>query len=356
MARKVKESLSDRRHRHTMKPTSDPYLEPEPPVLRWAILALLLSLLLHVALAWWLGWIRLPDYAIPYQQQKYKKPFQLKRVDMNPNTLQGTPNAGVSAVPVARDPNPSPQNSSDGRSIARALLTNPPQMAVPTTPDPVNAAITDNPATSPYSPSDKARIESEIARINVGALNLNGPDQAAGGTPIPTNTGGSGPTAGPGGVAGLPGPPTAGGDALPSFEQISAGFRSPNAGLNPKMPEPVMLRLPSDVVFDFDSSHIKPAAEPLLMQAVEWIRKYPVARIQVEGHTDTFGSDAYNQKLSEDRAREAVTWLKQQLTGNQYTFESRGFGKTRPLVNPQGTIDEQQRNRRVEIVIQAINP
>lgn len=337
-----------------MKPTS-PYIEPEPPVLRWAILALLLSIALHVALAFWFGWIRLPDYAIPYQQQKYKKPFQLKRVDMNPETLHGSPNSGVSVTPVARDPNPSPQNSSDGRAIARALLTNPPQMAVPTTPDPVNSAITTNPSTSPYSVSDKAKIESEIARINVGALNLNGPDQT-GGVPVPTTTGGSGQTAGPGGVAGLPGPPTAGGDALPSFDQISAGFRSPSAGLNPKLPEPVLLRLPSDVVYDFDSALIKPAAEPLLLQAVEWIKKYPVARIQVEGHTDTFGTDVYNQKLSEERAKEAVIWLKQHLSGSNYTFESRGYGKTRPLVNPQGSIDEQQRNRRVEIVIQAINP
>lgn len=339
-----------------MKHFTNPYVEQEPPVLRWAIIALVLSLLLHLAVAWWFGWIRLADYAIPYQEQKYKKPFQLKRVDMNPATLSGAQDKGVAVIPVARDPNPAPTQSSDGRAIARALLTNPPQMAVPTTPDPVSSAITANPATSPYSPSDKSKIESEIARINVGALNLNGPDQVAGGVPVPTTSGGSGDTAGTGGVAALPGPPTAGGDALPSFEQISAGFRSPSAGINPKMPEPVLLRLPSDVVYDFDSAKVKPAAEPLLLQAVEWIKKYPVARVQVEGHTDTFGTDAYNQKLSEDRAREAVNWLKQHLNGANYTFESRGYGKTRPLVNPQGTIDEQQRNRRVEIVIQAINP
>lgn len=340
-----------------MKRTAtNPYIEPEPPVLRWAILALLLSIVIHLLIAWWFGWIHLPDYAIPYQQQKYKKPFQLKRVEMSPEKTQGAQQQGVTVLPVARDPNPSPMNSSDGRSIARALLTNPPAMAVPTTPDPVSAAITANPSTSPYSASDRAKIDSEIARINVGALNLNGPDQTAGGPPIPTTSGGSGDKPGPGGIAGQAGPPSAGGDALPGFDQISAGFRSPNAGLNPKMPEPVLLRLPSDVVFDFDSAKLKPAAEPLLQQAVAWIQKYPIARLQVDGHTDTIGSDVYNQKLSEDRAKTVVAWLKQQMPTGQYTYEARGFGKTRPLVNPNGSIEEQQRNRRVEIVIQAINP
>ncbi len=109
-------------------------------------------------------------------------------------------------------------------------------------------------------------------------------------------------------------------------------------------------------MFDFDSSNIKPVAEPLLQQAVDWIKKYPVARIQVDGFTDTIGGDAYNQKLSEERARVVSEWIKQRLASGQYSYETKGYGKTRPLVNPQGSIDEQQRNRRVEITIQGINP
>lgn len=340
-----------------MKPTNNPYLEQEPPLLRWAFMALVLSLVVHLFVAWWFGWIRLADYAIPAQEARYKKPFQLKRVDMNQTPLEhGSQENGVGTIPIARSMNPSPVNSSDGRGIARALLVNPPQMAVPTTPDPVSSQITANPSTSPYSSSDHSKIEAEIARLNTGALNLAGPDQPSGGPPVPAPTSGTGNTPGEGGVAKLQGPDTAGGDALPSFDQVKAGFRSPTTGLNPKLPEPVLLRLPSDVVFDFDSANVKAVAQPLLQQAVDWISKYPVARIQVAGHTDTFGTDDYNQKLSEQRAKMVIEWLKQHLAAGQYTFEAHGYGRTRPLVNPRGSIIEQEPNRRVEIVIQAINP
>jgi outer membrane protein OmpA-like peptidoglycan-associated protein len=166
------------------------------------------------------------------------------------------------------------------------------------------------------------------------------------------------------GQGGAPGQPMTGSggkgtnsnaSAVPSFAELAPGFRPPTPGsLNGKLPEPVLLQLPSDILFDFDSSRLKPEADPLLQQALTMIQKYPRAKIDVIGHTDTIGDDTYNQQLSEARALSVVTQLKQKLTASAYTLRSRGFGKTRPLVNPNGSAVEQSRNRRVEVIIQAL--
>jgi outer membrane protein OmpA-like peptidoglycan-associated protein len=177
-----------------------------------------------------------------------------------------------------------------------------------------------------------------------GALNSFAPEALA--------QDGSGSPKGEGAMPGLGG----GAVKAPSFSEIAPRLKIPDANLNPKIPEAVILRLPSDVVFDFDSATIRAEAVPLLGQAADWIAKYAVARIQVSGHTDTFGTDLYNQKLSENRARAVEEWLRQKLGSNKYTFEAKGYGKTRPIVSPKGSIAEQQANRRVEIMVQAINP
>ncbi len=141
----------------------------------------------------------------------------------------------------------------------------------------------------------------------------------------------------------------------PSFDALSSTFQDPNASARLKLPQPVLLRFPSDILFEFDVSTLKPQGAQLLEQAVPLIQKFPVAQIMVEGHTDTFGADDYNQKLSEARAKSVEEWFRNRLQA-QYQIKSRGYGKTRPIVNPTGGIQEQSKNRRVEIIIQGLQP
>jgi OOP family OmpA-OmpF porin len=63
------------------------------------------------------------------------------------------------------------------------------------------------------------------------------------------------------------------------------------------------------VHFDFDKSNIKPQYEPILNDIADVMRRNPMLRLRVHGHTDSIGTEQYNQGLSERRARAAEQYL-----------------------------------------------
>ncbi len=101
------------------------------------------------------------------------------------------------------------------------------------------------------------------------------------------------------------------------------------------------------VLFDFDKSTLQPASDGPLQQVAALLAANPSLYIQVQGHTDNVGADAYNQSLSEARARAVMAWLTQHgVAANRMT--ARGYGKTMPVAD--NTTDEgRMKNRRVEI-------
>ena len=108
--------------------------------------------------------------------------------------------------------------------------------------------------------------------------------------------------------------------------------------------------MPTDLLFEYNSAELKDTARLSLMKLGYIIQKNPDAEISIEGHTDTFGGDAYNQTLSEARAQAVKNWLVESLRLEGARLGTRGWGKTKLLV-PSGDVEAQQRNRRVEIVI-----
>jgi len=101
------------------------------------------------------------------------------------------------------------------------------------------------------------------------------------------------------------------------------------------------------VLFDFNKSTLQPASDPVLQQILDLMKKNPTQKIEVQGHTDNVGGDAYNQTLSEARAKAIVTWLTQHgITADRLT--AKGFGKTRPIAD-NATDAGRAKNRRVEI-------
>jgi outer membrane protein OmpA-like peptidoglycan-associated protein len=118
----------------------------------------------------------------------------------------------------------------------------------------------------------------------------------------------------------------------------------------------IRIELAADVLFDFDKADIKPAAQEALKQAAGLIRDKAKGAVRIEGHTDSKGSDAYNQKLSERRAAAVKTWLAEREGLQGVQFVAQGFGAKRPKVpntKPDGSDDPEgrQKNRRVEIVL-----
>jgi outer membrane protein OmpA-like peptidoglycan-associated protein len=105
----------------------------------------------------------------------------------------------------------------------------------------------------------------------------------------------------------------------------------------------------SDVLFDTAKYSLRPLAREKLAKVAGIVSGHPGLRLAVEGHTDSVGSDEYNQQLSEDRGGAVRDYLTQQgMPGSSVT--SRGFGKTQPVAS-NDTAAGRQLNRRVEIVI-----
>jgi len=111
----------------------------------------------------------------------------------------------------------------------------------------------------------------------------------------------------------------------------------------------ILVNLPSSVTFDTDSTVIKPAFRDTLDTVAISLNKYPNSLIDVYGHTDATGTDAYNQTLSENRARVVSDYLVGKGV-NPARIRSTGFGKTQPVAS-NDTIEGRAANRRVEIKI-----
>jgi outer membrane protein OmpA-like peptidoglycan-associated protein len=83
------------------------------------------------------------------------------------------------------------------------------------------------------------------------------------------------------------------------------------------------------------------------------IQRNPDAAFKVEGHTDSFGTDEYNMNLSQRRAETVRNWLVQYMSIDPDRIQNQGYGKTHLIVPADRSVEEQQLNRRVEIVIRA---
>lgn len=99
------------------------------------------------------------------------------------------------------------------------------------------------------------------------------------------------------------------------------------------------------VLFDFDSDKVKSKYDPLIQNAVEVMNLNPGLTVEIQGHTDSYGTDAYNEKLSERRANSVKKELvKQGVDGDRLTTV--GFGESEP-VESNDTDEGRAYNRRV---------
>jgi outer membrane protein OmpA-like peptidoglycan-associated protein len=121
------------------------------------------------------------------------------------------------------------------------------------------------------------------------------------------------------------------------------------------------LTLPDSILFDFGSAELRPDSAPALTLIAEVLEFYADAEIIVIGHTDSVGSPASNQALSEQRARSVVDILISEhgISADRLAAEGRGADEpVAPNVNPDGSDnpDGRQLNRRVEIVVLTDEP
>lgn len=149
---------------------------------------------------------------------------------------------------------------------------------------------------------------------------------------------------------------------------ITTGAGSPDfrilAGVNyrrihtPPPPPPVAVEaiveekivITQKIHFEFDRAIIRPISYPILDDVADLLRRNPqIQRVRVEGHTDWIGSDAYNQRLSNNRARAVRDFLVQKgIDPNR--LEAVGYGESRPIAD-NSTVQGRARNRRTEFTV-----
>jgi outer membrane protein OmpA-like peptidoglycan-associated protein len=115
----------------------------------------------------------------------------------------------------------------------------------------------------------------------------------------------------------------------------------------PSPPPSPLPALPSDLLFGFDSATVRPAARSALVAMLPALRARPSTN--VVGHTDSVGTDVYNQSLSERRAHAVVAALVAEDASLAAQLHASGRGESEP-VDTNDTPEGRQRNRRVELI------
>jgi outer membrane protein OmpA-like peptidoglycan-associated protein len=111
----------------------------------------------------------------------------------------------------------------------------------------------------------------------------------------------------------------------------------------------ITLNMPGAITFAFDSSNLQPQFYPVLDDVASTLAEYNQTVVEVAGHTDSVGTDAYNQTLSMQRARSVANYLMGKgLMRDRFIVT--GAGETRPIASNDSEEGRAQ-NRRVEITL-----
>ena len=130
--------------------------------------------------------------------------------------------------------------------------------------------------------------------------------------------------------------------------------RLENSGVSvTRVGDSIVLNMPSNITFATDQADVKPQFYDTLNSVALVLQEYDQTEIAVVGHTDADGSDEYNYNLSRQRAASVARYLSsQQLAGDRFSVEGRG---EREPIATNASFSGKQKNRRVEITIQALS-
>jgi len=306
------------------------------------VVAVLASLLLHAVLYYWFHILRL-DFGAPTVDPIEPVRFHVDRTSIDPKHLEQEP-----ALPPISGNNPQnsrqPMEVEPGKIAAFDGPLQAPSIPVPRLTEMPTASLSADAAPAPVEAFSALPLDADGKYAQAAQAMANEAGTAAlaeaGQALKPSNLAGGG----DGAVSAK---------GAPGFSEISnlANLRAPTALGRPAF-QPILIRLSSDVLFAFDSAQLKPEAEASLGLVATALAKATRAKITVEGHSDTIGEEAYDQKLSEQRAEAVAKWLMARTGFGPDHIQFHGYGKTRPIVNPLGSIEEQARNRRVEIRVE----
>jgi outer membrane protein OmpA-like peptidoglycan-associated protein len=305
----------------------------------WLWKALVLSLLFHAALLLFFRSTKLERFSTSTTERLVPRAFNASRVEIDPKLLQNEDKVPdkkaatqLAKIQLPADPQPFDKIMDELR-------------VTPTAPEPVKPIVNEKPKVEATDLQALAKqnasraMDSELEslsssvihdkpNINRSLLNLaeHAKNSASAGATDDLEAGGSGP---------------AGFSNLDNLLGQSGGLKN---GVAP-------ILMPTDLLFDYDRAELRVGAVNSLQKLGKLIQRNPQAVFTIEGHTDSIGSSEYNQTLSERRAESLKLWLVENMNIAPEKIRTRGYGSSRLIAPASGTVEQQQINRRAEIVI-----
>lgn len=296
---------------------------------RWLVPALLLSLLLHALFYGWSKNIPVESMSDSFYEKIVPRTFHLERVDIDPSLLEPEPDPQTSLVTPR--PIELPEEKITFETSAPAVTKSPPRLDTALLKE--KPEIPASPHSAPGSPlpaSDDALARELLAELPAIVASTPQPGSAASIAPPAGTT-----------------PQEA-----PGFSDLDALL----ARTGPLTPDTAPILMPADLLFEYDAHELQPQALGSLKKLGTLLKRNPSTRFLIEGHTDSFGPDDYNLRLSLLRAESVKNWLASEFGIPAESISTRGFGESRLAASGTGTIEEQGINRRVEIVILGETP
>jgi outer membrane protein OmpA-like peptidoglycan-associated protein len=320
----------------------------------WLLIGLIASLVLHALLCIFFYRTGFQP-ASPMGVEKSQPPlFKVKSVNLDEKPLE---QPAAASVAEAAKPNPDKtdvQLPEDQKSFDKLLQEVHSTAALPddtrdVLPDKpkveqtnLNSVINEIEKTTAQSLTKSPNATREQALLN-NVADSGRPQPAINGTELATST-----------TIKRPGTFTENpGDSAGPRADHAPGFSDLESLLSQKGPlgSGTKFKMPNNQLFAYDSAELGGGAVEQLQKVATLIRRNPSATFTLEGYTDSFGSDEYNLELSRRRAEAVKAYLVQALGINPQQITTRGYGKANLLTSPDASIEEQEVNRRVVVVV-----
>lgn len=306
---------------------------------RWILPALIVSFLLHALLVWWAKDRVVMGMSSSFYDAIVPRTFRIERAEIDPKLLDPEP-----AQERAKAAAPVPVRLPEEKVSFEKMMGDVPGAAampeIPALDSKPAMPSTDFSSAVDAAKASGARSLLEDSRALQEALLAETPAQGkadSSSRPLMPEIGGG---------ALVPAGESRGGNA-PGFSNLDELL----ASTGPLSPETAPILMPTDLLFDYDAADLRPAAIESLAKLGELIRRNPGSAFIIEGHTDSYGPDDYNLALSARRAETVKNWLAANMSIDPSAVSTVGYGKRRLIAPASGTVEEQQINRRVEIVI-----
>jgi outer membrane protein OmpA-like peptidoglycan-associated protein len=295
------------------------------------LVSLVISILFHALFMKRAETWKVPGFSAASYDTIVPRTFRMKRVEIDPKTLKESeqPAKKIITVPVTIDKeNPSAAHQAEVQQVGKNLLAQPKEIA----------------AEEKFSMEErvggKETLLPGLDKINDAERSSSTLDGTQKTAPVLLPD----PSEKESQLSGQGGSTEGGINHYSNLDQLLEGGASVTQGTAP-------ILMPTDLLFEYDSDQLKPAAAISLGKLGQLIKKNTEATFRIEGYTDSFGSDDYNLGLSLRRAEAVKAWLLRNMGVDIDRISTAGLGKSRLLVPASGSVQQQQLNRRVEIVI-----